>query len=258
MNAAIALTKRELIRLLREPTRVVALLGTTLLFWLVIGGGFSRSFSPPAGAQAVSDAQTLSYAGYLLPGMVLMVVLFGTIVSAIGLIQDRHDGFLQSVLVSPAPAWSIAASKTVSGVFTVLVQTVPLLIAAPLLGVEVNVSGVLLASVALACAAAGVLNIGLLLAWRIDSVAGFHGVMNIILMPMWLLSGALFPVEGASGWMRVVMQANPLHWCHRAIAGSLGTGPDVGALAWGVTIGFALVATGASVVQISSRSAKGG
>ncbi|GAB4553520.1 MAG: hypothetical protein Tsb0013_15940 [Phycisphaerales bacterium] len=256
MNAAIALIKRELLRLLREPTRIVALFGTTLLFWLVIGAGFADSFAPGGAGDGTGDAA--GYAGYLLPGMVLMIVLFGTIVAAIGLIQDRHDGFLQSVLVSPAPSWSVVVAKTVAGVATVLAQTIPLLLAAPLLGVDASAGALALSYVGVACAATGVLNVGLLLAWRIDSVAGFHGVMNLILLPMWLLSGALFPVDGAAGWMRVIMQINPLHWCHRVIAGSMGIGPEPGAIAWSVTLLFALVTVLACVLQISTRSAKGG
>lgn len=253
MKAALALTSREFTRLRREPTRLVGLFGTTLLFWVVIGAGFARSFAPPG----APEGESLSYAGYLMPGMVMMIVLFGTIVSAIGLIQDRHEGYLQSVLVSPAPAWSIALSKTVAGVALVLVQTVPLLLAAPLLGVEPGVTGVLLGAVAIACAGAGVLNIGLLLAWRIDSVAGFHGVMNLILMPMWLLSGALFPADGAAGWMRVVMWANPMHWCHRALSGALGIGGGASALIWALTIGFGVGATMLATVQISRRTTPG-
>jgi ABC-2 type transport system permease protein len=253
VKAALALTSREFTRLRREPTRLIGLFGTTLLFWVVIGAGFARSFAPPG----VREGEELTYAGYLMPGMVLMIVLFGTIVSAIGLIQDRHDGYLQSVLVSPAPAWSVSVSRTVSGVALVLVQTVPLLIAAPLLGVEPGATGVLLGSLAIACAAAGVLNVGLLLAWRIDSVAGFHGVMNLILLPMWLLSGALFPIDGAAGWMKVVMWLNPLHWCHRALAGSLGIGGEPGALAWSITVAFALGAMILTTAQISRRTTPG-
>ena len=252
MNAAIALTKRELIRLLREPTRIVALLGTTLLFWLVIGAGFSGSFAP-----GQSETQSTGFAGYLLPGMVLMIALFGSIMAAISLIQDRQEGFLQSVLVSPAPAWSVVASKTLAGVLAVLIQTAPLLVGARLLGVEATVTGTLLALAAIACASAGIINVGMLLAWRINSVSGFHGVMNLVLLPMWLLSGALFPIDGAAGWMGIVMRANPLHWCHRATAGSLGIGAEPGWIAWGVTVGFALVSAGVCVLQINTRSAKG-
>jgi ABC-2 type transport system permease protein len=255
VNAAIALSVREIVRLVREPTRIVALLGTTLLFWLVVGGGFADSFAAP---DASGEGDGLSYGAYLLPGMVAMVVLFGTIVGAIGLIQDRHDGFLQSVLVSPAPAWSVALSKTFGGVCTTLAQALPILLAAPLLGLEVTALGVATGFLAIACMAVGVLNVGLLLAWRIDSVAGFHGVMNLILLPMWLLSGALFPAEGAAGWMRVIMYANPLHWCHRATAGSLGIGEPAGALAWIITLLFALGAFGVVVVQMSRRTTVGG
>ncbi|MEM1423448.1 MAG: ABC transporter permease [Planctomycetota bacterium] len=250
MNAAIALTRRELLRLVREPTRLVALFGTTLVFWLVIGAGFASSFAPPTDEE--------SYAAYLVPGIVLMIALFGSIMGAIGLIQDRQDGFLQSVLVSPAPAWSVVFSKSAVGVCAVLLQTAPLVVGARLLGVEVTPAGALLSLLGVAFASVGVLCVGLLLAWRINSVSGFHGVMNLVLLPMWLLSGALFPVEGAAGWMGFIMRLNPMHWGHRTIAGPLGVGPGAGVLAWSVTVLFALVVAGACVVQINTRSAKGG
>jgi ABC-2 type transport system permease protein len=253
MNAALSLTRRELVRTLRQPTRLIALLGTVLLFWIVVGSGFARSFVPPSLNDA-SNADTLAYTAYLMPGMVLMIVLFSTIVWAITLIQDRHEGFLQSVLVSPAPAWAIVFSKTVAGVLVALVQAVPILLAAPLLGVELTASGFLLAVLASSLAAGAFVCLGLILAWRIDSIAGFHGVMNLVLLPMWLLSGAIFPVDGAAGWMRLVMLANPLHWAHRAMAGALDVAPPAGGVAWAVASGFALATALVACGVIGGRS----
>jgi ABC-2 type transport system permease protein len=88
-----------------------------------------------------------------------------------------------------------------------------------------------------------VLAVGLALAWRIDSIAGFHGVMNLVLLPGWLLSGALFPQESAAPWLGTIMLANPLLWANRAIGSALGTMPPAGGVAWMVTLLFPVLAT---------------
>ncbi len=250
MNTFLALTKRDIVRTLRQPSRLIGLFGTVLIFWLVLASGFGDSFAPPAG---VSEAEAGSYAAYMLPGTITMVVLFGTVVAAITLIQDRQAGFLQSVLVSPAPASSVAASKSVSGLVWTFAQALPLVLAGTFVGVELSAWGVFYASIAIACAALGVLNIGLLLAWRIDSVSGFHSVMNIILLPMWLLSGALFPASGATGWMAIIMHANPLHWCHSCLAGAMGTQPSASGLMWAGCAAFGVLPFVLACAQIARR-----
>ena len=227
-----ALVLREFVRMLRQPTRIVATLGTAAVFWLLAASGFAGSLTLPGEDQA-------TYSVYLLPGIALMVVLFGTIFGAIGLIQDRHSGFLQSVLVSPVSLWTVAMSKLLPACLLATLQGLAVLAAVFLLdGSGAGAVGLLQSTLALFFGAAGVLSIGLALAWRIDSVAGFHGVMNILLLPGWILSGAMFPVDGASGWLSVIMKANPLHWVHRCVGAGIGATESAGVLAWGVTIAF--------------------
>lgn len=231
------LVRREFVRILRQPTRIVATLGTAAVFWLLAASGFSGMVEPGGEAGA-------PYSAYLLPGIALMVVMFGTIFGAIGLIQDRHSGFLQAVLVSPAPLWAIAVSKLVPAAALATLQGLVVLAAVFVLdGGGVGAAGFALACVALLCGAVGVLAVGLALAWRIDSVAGFHGVMNVVLLPGWVLSGALFPADGASGWLAGVMRFNPLYWVHRCTGSALGTIDDAGVVAWVICALFPLAAT---------------
>lgn len=233
--AAIALTQRELIRFIRQPSRVAASIGTPLLLWVFLASGMSRSFMMPDVAKA-----DISYGAYLLPGVVTMTILFSTIFAAISLIQDRQEGFLQSVLVSPAPAWAIVASKVLGGAAIASVQAIILLLSAPFIGLDPSFFGLLGAVIAAGATSVAIVAMGLSCAWWIDSTAGFHGVMNMLLMPLWLLSGALFPVQGAAPWLAMIVAANPLHWCHSAIAGSLGLPTTIGLpAAWGGTILFA-------------------
>jgi len=249
VSAMIVLTRRELVRFTRQPTRVVASVGTPLLFWVFAGSGLAGSFSVPGAENGAS------YAGYILPGMVTMVVLFSTIFAAISLIQDRQGGFLQSVLVSPAPSWAIAGSKVIGGTVIATAQAMVLLLGAFAVGLQPGVLGWLGAAGAAALVSVAVIGLGLAAAWRINSTAGFHGVMNMVLMPMWLLSGALFPAEGAAPWLRGLMMLNPLHWATRAMGSALGLGSEHAGLAWLGTVLFALAMFAWACVVMRSRTA---
>ncbi|MFG0293388.1 MAG: ABC transporter permease [Phycisphaerales bacterium JB050] len=252
IGALRVLIVREFVRMLRQPTRIVATLGTAALFWLLAASGFSGSVDLPG-------AENGSYSAYLLPGIALMVVMFGTIFGAIGLIQDRHSGFLQSVLVSPVSLWVVAVSKLAPAAALATVQGIAVLAGVFMIGgVETGFLDFVLASFALLCGAVGVLSVGLALAWRIDSVTGFHGVMNILLLPAWVLSGAMFPVDGASSWLSGFMQVNPLHWIHRCTSDGLGIAGSAGLLAWVITIAFPLVTTGLLLATIRRSGGRRG
>jgi ABC-2 type transport system permease protein len=194
----------------RQPTRVVASVGTPVLMWVVLAAGLSGSVR--AGEEG--------YGAYLVPGMALMAVVFSAIFGAISLIQDRQEGFLRAVLVSGAPRWSVVAAKVAAGAGLAAAQGVLVVLAGAATGSEVSAAGVALAGVALVLAAAGVVGVSLAAAWWIDSTSGFHGVMNLVLMPMWLFSGAVMPVDGMAGWMRWVARANPLSACNELVRGA--------------------------------------
>ena len=251
ITAATALAKRELIRQTRQPTRIIASIITPLLVWAFFAGGF-------AGAVGAVDATSNTRLGaYIIPGMASMTVLFASIFASISLIQDRHDGFLRASLVSPAPRWSIALGKISAGSIVALLQAAIVLLALPFLGVQFTIIGALGALAALACISILLIGIGLALAWLVDSTQGFHGVMNAILMPLWLTSGAVFPVENAAGWLKIIALANPLTWAHTAMRISLGMETPTGnqaAIAWAVTIGAALAGTALGIAVISRGS----
>ncbi len=215
------IVRRELILFVRQPARVAAALGTPCLLWLFMGSGFAQSFRP-------GDA---SYASYLLPGMMTLVAVFAAIFSSISIIEDRRDGWLQSVLVSPAPRWSIALGKTLGGAIVAWAQAALLLAAAPLLGIHLTFGAVILALFGVAATSVAMTAIGVAFAWRTETTAAFHAVMNLVFMPAWLLSGALFPPQGASAWLELVVRLNPLSWCTQAIRGPLVGEPSFAALA---------------------------
>ena len=155
LTPTLALTKRELLRQTRQPSRVVASIATPLLVWAFFAGGF-------AGAVGDVDASSGTRLGaYIIPGMASMTVLFASIFASISLIQDRHDGFLRAALVSPAPRWSIALSKITAGSILALLQAAIVLLALPFLGVKPAPVGVLGALMALACISILLIGIGL-------------------------------------------------------------------------------------------------
>lgn len=236
-----ALAGREVRRLARQPLRIAVAIATPAMMWLFIASGFASSIRP----ESLSERGSLAL--YLLPGMASLVVLFNAIFASISLIEDRHQGFLQAVLVSPAPRWSMAVGKLLGGGLLGFAQALILLAFSPLVGAELDLAGTLVAALALACVSLGITGLGLAAAWKVDSASGFHGVMNLVFMPMWLLSGAIFPVEGASGWLRTLVMVNPMAWCQQAVGAGLEGRIDATAL----TLSVVFAATGVLLAMLT-------
>jgi len=216
LNAVVALTKRELIRFLRQRTRVIGAVGQPVIFWILFGAGLRSSFNAPSWADSLSHA--VSYQEYFLPGVAVLIVLFTAIFSTISIIEDRREGFLQGILVAPVSRLSIVLSKLVAGTILAILQAGLFLIIGPLISavgigspmeVTWSVTRMLMASGFLVLIAAELTALGFIIAWPMNSTQGFHAVMSIFLMPMWLVSGALFP-GGDSGWLFWLIRANPL------------------------------------------------
>jgi ABC-2 type transport system permease protein len=221
MLAAWTLCQRDVVRFLRQRSRIIGVLGTPLIFWALLGSGFN-------------------YMGYLFPGTLIQVLLFASIFSTISIIQDRQQGFLQGVLVAPVSRASIVLGKVLGGTAIAMAQGTIFLLLGPLVGVRPAFPGWLAALGVMTLVSFGLTALGVLLAWRFDSVQGFHGVMNLLLFPMWLLSGAVFPPAKAVAWVRYAMWANPLTYGVDALRRVL-TGEEMGlGVSLGVSIGVSL------------------
>lgn len=203
MGPAIALAKREFTRFIRQPARVAGSLGQPLLFWVFLGSGFSASFSPPG-------MEGMSYLEYFYPGVLMMLILFASVFATITVIEDRDQGFLQGVLVAPIPRLSIALGKIGGGAAIALFQALILFVAAPFVGFPLTLGGVALIVMAMVLSALGYTALGFAIAWGMRSTSGYHAIMMVFLMPLWLLSGALFPMAGAPAWLQAVMLVNPV------------------------------------------------
>src|SRR5205823_1399252 len=122
---------RDLRRFFRQLSRVVGALVQPLIFWLVIGSGLSSSFR-------MQGADGVGYVQYFYPGIVMLVVLFTSIFTTMSVIEDRHKGFLQAVLVAPASRAALVLGKTGGGVAIALTQAVLFLALSPLAGYDVR------------------------------------------------------------------------------------------------------------------------
>ena len=201
---AFTLWWREIVRFYRQPGRVVGVLASPLVFWAVLGSGFGTSFRSGGGAGQQH------YLDYSYPGILILIVLFTSIFTMMSVIEDRKEGFLLSVLVAPVPRTAIVLGKVLGGTTLAAVQGLIFLIFAPFAGVHLNPIQILLVAVVVFLVSFSLTALGFAIAWPMDSTQAFHGIVNLFLIPLWLLSGALFPLSGASGWIRIIMRVNPL------------------------------------------------
>lgn len=205
VGTILMLAWREWTRFFRQKHRVMGAVGQPILFWLLFGTGMHGAFRNEAGGEFMS---------YYLPGTMALIVLFTAIFATISIIEDRREGFLQGVLVAPVPRWTIALGKILGGAAIAWVQAIFFLVLAVSVGsvtLSLNLVPLLLL---LAIASISMTALGVFFAWPMESTQGFHAIMNLVLMPLWLLSGAFFPVPALS-------EANPIgqtimHWTMRA------------------------------------------
>ena len=223
---------REIIRFYRQRSRLFSAIAQPLVFWILIGSGLSASFQPSG---VVSGP---GYLEYFYPGIVVLVLLFTSIFATISVVNDRREGFLQGVLVAPVPRWRIVLAQALGGTTLALGQGVLLLTLAPLTGIRFGVASLFITLGVMVLLAFGLTNLGLLIAWRMDSTQGFHAIMNLLLIPIWLLSGAFFPSTGVPGWLAWTMKFNPLTYGLAAFRHSLYL--DTTVKAWGESPPWAL------------------
>ncbi len=249
-RAAMALAWREIIRFLRQRNRVIGALGQPILFWLLFGAGLGRVFR-------LGESDSVSFLEYYFPGTMVLIVLFTAIFATISIIEDRREGFMQSVLVAPVGRWPVLFGKVIGGSAIAWVQAVfflglVYLFTSAAIGWTLPALLLLLALIAI-----GMCSLGMIVAWPMDSTQGFHAIMMLGLMPMWLLSGTFFPIpawsDASIGQMILggIMRLNPLSYSmiemRRLIypevdltAGSFAPSWQV---CWGVTVVAAVLTT---------------
>jgi ABC-2 type transport system permease protein len=194
--------RRELIRFVNDPLRMVTTLVQPLLFLFVLGSGLQRLSS--AGTHGV-NLKT-----FIFPGILCISVMFTAMFSAASVVWDREFGFLREMMVAPVRRSSIVIGKCLGGATVAGTQGVIVLALAGAVGVPydpVLIIGVLALQFLLAFT---ITAFGLMIAVRIKQMQSFMGVMQMIVMPMFFISGALFPAIGLPIWLGILNRVDPM------------------------------------------------
>jgi ABC-2 type transport system permease protein len=199
---AATLWQRELVRFWRQKSRVMGVVASPLVFWLFLGYG--------------SNDLAKFYSGAL-----VLTVMFSSIFSTISIIEDRREGFLLSMLVSPAPRTSLVLGKIFGSATLAWIQGMLFLLFAPLAGFHPGLGELLALAIYIFLIAFTLTAFGFTMAWKMESTAGFHAIMNLVLFPMWIVSGAVFPMATAHGWIKWLMWINPMTYCVSLLNGAL-------------------------------------
>jgi len=208
------LWRRELLLFVRQKSRIVGTVAQPLLFWLGIGAGLAPTFRPGSG--------TTHYMEYFYPGVVVLMLLMSSMSATMGVIEDRHQGFLQGVLAAPGSRAALVLGKCLGASTVGLAQAALLLLLAPWAGFAPGSIRYPALVLALGLTALTLTAIGFAVAWWLDSIQGYHVVMSVALFPAWVLSGAMFPAEGLHPVMRALVVSNPLTYAVAAVRGALG------------------------------------
>ena len=220
-SAIAALWLREIRTFVRDRARVAGAVVQPLAIWALLGVGFSAAFRLPG------QSHSPDYVAFLFPGIIALVVLFTAIFSTISVVEDRQTGVLHAALVAPQPRLALVLGVLSGGVTLAVVQAALVMLLAPLAGLSPTLLGAGAALLACVLTAVALTALGFVMAWRLDTTRGFHAVMNLVLMPLWILSGGFFPIDGAPTVLRWLMLANPVTYGVAAIR--LGLGEAAGA-----------------------------
>jgi ABC-2 type transport system permease protein len=243
-GAILALWQRDLKHLARERTRWLGVVIQPLLIWALLGLGMGDVFK-------VEGLDGLDYLTFFYPGVIVMVILFTTVFATMAVIEDRTQGFLQQMAVAPASRASMVLGK-VAGVTTVaMVQAALCLAVAPLAGFSLGAIAWPSLIVALILGSVGLTSLSFCLAWLVTSTHAYHALMSVVLLPLWMVSGAMFPAPD-SGVIKMIMTLNPMTYSVEALRHALHGGTaEVAAMTPTVSMlaltGFAVGMTGVAI-----------
>ncbi|MGB9661826.1 MAG: ABC transporter permease [Moorellaceae bacterium] len=197
---------REVLRLVRERSRIIGMIGQPLLYLVIVGQGISSAM----GFRAAPPGLTLNYVQFMYPGILAMSVLFTSVFSGISIIWDREFGFLKEVLVAPVPRWATAIGKVLGGSTAAMIQAAILLLLAPVAQVSLQALTIVKLVATLFLISLALTSFGVAIASRMETMEGFQMIMNFLIMPLYFLSGAMFPMQSVPRWMSLLMRLDPL------------------------------------------------
>ena len=213
MNTIYILWLRQVKKYFRSRSRIIGSLGQPLLFLVAFGFGFGAVFA---------KAGQGNYINFLAPGIILMSVLFTAIFAGIEIIWDRQFGFLKETLVAPVPRFYIMLGRTLGGATVATLQGLIVLVLTLFVGFRpANFGLILPAFIFIFLAALLFTSLGTVIATQLEDMQGFQLIMNFLVMPIFFLSGALFPLQGLPQFMEVVVKIDPLTYGVDAVRGLL-------------------------------------
>ncbi len=200
-NAVYVIVAREFKKFIREKSRLFSTIARPLLWLFLVGGGMSRLV--PAGGG-------VSYLQFIFPGIIGMTILFSSIFSSISIIWDKEFGFMKEILVAPVSRFSVVVGKATSGMIISTIQAVIILALFPFLGLRLDILH--FAAIVLVCAVLSfsIAALGIVIASFYESYESFSIIMNFIVMPMFFLSGAMYPIRLLPDVLKLFTKINPL------------------------------------------------
>ncbi len=197
---------RDIKRFFRDKPRLITGITRPSLYLFILGSGLSSAFGMFGGRGGDW------YMDFVYPGILGMIVLFTSLFSAFSIVWDREFGFLKEILVAPISRTSIVVGKALSGSTISLFQGIILLIFAPLLHIKLNFPMIIKICLLILLTSFALTSLGILIASRMKSMQGFNMIMNFLVMPMFLLSGAMFPLKELPKWLEYLVNINPLSY----------------------------------------------
>jgi ABC-2 type transport system permease protein len=210
---------RDLLRFFRERSQLLGSVSRPVLWLLILGTGLGAALRP--GVHGTSAAAGESYTQFIFPGIIGMSLIFASIQSAISIIWDREFGFLKEVLVAPVSRTSVAVGKALSGATLAVVQGAITLVFAPIVGVKFAVFSALTLVPVMFLIGFALTGVGILIAARMTSFEGFGTISNFLVMPMYFLSGAIFPPVHLPEWLYILVRVNPMSYGVDALRATL-------------------------------------
>ena len=206
---------REMKRFLRVKARIVGSLLMPIFFLAFLG-------LPMSFASQIPVPEGIGYLDFLAPGIVGMTLLFAGTMSGASVIWDKEFGFLKEVLVAPVNRFSVILGRSLGGMTTAIIQALIIVGIAVAMGVKLSsVPGFFLAILIMIFTCATFTGFGLIIATKLGNLEGFMAIMNLIVFPIFLLSGALFPIQSMPSWLRYIMYIDPLTYGVDGLRGTL-------------------------------------
>lgn len=204
-EAAYGIWLRDIKKFWRERSRLMGGIARPVLWLLILGGSLRSAIRP-------DTLGGVDYQQYIFPGVIGLTLVFSAMQSAVSIIWDREFGFLKEVLAAPVPRLSIVVGKILGGATQATLQGIITLLFAPLVGLWLPLPTILALIVMMFFVAFALTALGVVIASKMTSFEGFGTISNFVVMPMYFLSGAIYPSTSVPDWLKPLILINPLSY----------------------------------------------